>query len=486
MLTRLEVNGFKNLVDFSVDFGPFTCITGPGGVGKSNLFDAIQFLSLLTEFPINEAASRIRNPGRETADVAELFFFDGSQRTDRIEIAAEMVIRGKVTDDFGRASEASSSFLRYEVSFRYAPPSSVDGSIGGIILEREELRPIIEARASHHLKFPHSKRRFRDGAVYNNRHARSGFISTSDDPETGQPVVMVHQDGGYPARGRPSPAHAARRIAVATENTAATPTVLAAKREMQGWQVLDLDPVAMRRPDRYSQPPGVANDGAHIPATLHNWISTAQENGFDPESALDRLTASISDVVPLGKTSVSREDVLGLLSLVLEEPSGITFGASTVSDSTLRFLAFAVLAQTPGPPSLLCIESPETGLALDSLDALNSILHQMATNPNAEIGPDNPLRQVIAISQSPYLLQLQEMQDLLLGQPLRPSVTGSDPNQHILRFRPHAGTWRCVDPEDGIDLTSMLSYPLPAQKLQIGFPSQFWNDAYRLRPGAGF
>lgn len=40
MLTRLEVDGFKNLLDFPVDFGPFNCIAGPNGVGKSNLFDA--------------------------------------------------------------------------------------------------------------------------------------------------------------------------------------------------------------------------------------------------------------------------------------------------------------------------------------------------------------------------------------------------------------------------------------------------------------
>ena len=62
MLTRLEVNGFKNLVDFSVDFGPFTCITGPGGVGKSNLFDVIRFLSLLTEYPHGQRSSVAADP----------------------------------------------------------------------------------------------------------------------------------------------------------------------------------------------------------------------------------------------------------------------------------------------------------------------------------------------------------------------------------------------------------------------------------------
>ena len=74
MLTKLEVNGFKNLVDFSLDFGPYTCIAGPNGVGKSNIFDAIQFLSLLTEYTIEQAALQVRNSGEDTGDIADLFF----------------------------------------------------------------------------------------------------------------------------------------------------------------------------------------------------------------------------------------------------------------------------------------------------------------------------------------------------------------------------------------------------------------------------
>ena len=47
MLTRLKVSGFKNLVDVDVRFGPFTCIAGANGIGKSNLFDVTTFLSAL-------------------------------------------------------------------------------------------------------------------------------------------------------------------------------------------------------------------------------------------------------------------------------------------------------------------------------------------------------------------------------------------------------------------------------------------------------
>lgn len=52
MLTQLKVSGFKNLVDVDVHFGPFTCVAGANGVGKSNLFDAIKFLSAIADSKI--------------------------------------------------------------------------------------------------------------------------------------------------------------------------------------------------------------------------------------------------------------------------------------------------------------------------------------------------------------------------------------------------------------------------------------------------
>jgi len=60
MLTRLKINGFKNLVNVDVRFGPFTCIAGANGVGKSNLFDAIRFLSALANTTLLGAASSVR------------------------------------------------------------------------------------------------------------------------------------------------------------------------------------------------------------------------------------------------------------------------------------------------------------------------------------------------------------------------------------------------------------------------------------------
>ena len=102
MLTRLEVDGFKNLVDFSVEFGPFTCMAGPNGAGKSNVFDAIHLLSLLADNTLTEAALSIRGTGDvKSGDIRDLFCSDGSGRVDEFRIAAEMIVKPVVTDDFG-------------------------------------------------------------------------------------------------------------------------------------------------------------------------------------------------------------------------------------------------------------------------------------------------------------------------------------------------------------------------------------------------
>lgn len=73
MLTRLHIKGFKNLVDVDIRFGPFTCIAGANGVGKSNLFDAIAFLSALSEKPLIDAALSVRDEGAKQVTY-EAFF----------------------------------------------------------------------------------------------------------------------------------------------------------------------------------------------------------------------------------------------------------------------------------------------------------------------------------------------------------------------------------------------------------------------------
>ena len=467
MLTKLEVNGFKNLVDFSLDFGPYTCIAGPNGVGKSNIFDAIQFLSLLTECTINEAALQLRNSGEDTGDIAELFFRGIHEKDRRLEFAADMIVNREVTDDFGREAKASSSFLHYELAFRYEQPSATVGHLGGLVLEKEVLRPITTGQAGQFIKFPHSKSKFRDSAVYNNRHSQSGYISTTED--NGQTVIVVHQDGGSHGRGRPAPAKGANRTIIGTENTTTTPTILAARQEMQNWRILALEPAAMRRPDRYTQAPGIAANGAHIPSTLNHFANLdCQEDTFAT------VARRLSFMIPIQALKVVNDDVRQLLSLELEEKPGLFLRANSVSDGTLRFLALVILAEVSGTTGLYCMEEPENGIHPAKLPAMHDLLQDIAINVNEPICADNPLRQVIVATHSPYFVQLQSTADLVLAREKMWKSSTGDPSQS-LKCSPYKDSWRCKRGErDFADLIEFQSYLMPPEGAQIGFPASFW------------
>ncbi len=476
MLTRLEVNGFKNLVDFALDFGPYTCIAGPNGVGKSNIFDAIRFLSLLTENTINDAALQIRNAGEETGDIEDLFFYGVGQRNHRMQFAAEMIVGESVRDDFGREAKASSSFLRYEVAFRYAPPSLTTGYLGGLLLEGEKLEHITKGQATHHLKFPHNKTKFRDSVVYNNRRLSAGFISTQTDPETEQAAIFVHQDGGSRGPGRPSPAQGATRTIIGTENTSATPTILAARREMKNWRVLALDPAAMRRPDRYTQTPGIGADGAHIPATLRHQSNVDTLAGERSDAVYQMMSVILSDLVPIKNVSVAEDDVRQLLSLEIEEQSGMKLRANSISDGTLRFLALAALTEVADQTTVICMEEPENGIHPAKLEAMHGLLKEIAVDPEERVDAENPLRQVIVATHSPFFVQLQSKADLVLAKSKMTSSASGALGEHLMECHPYERTWRCSADQTGINLLALQSYLMPPKTAQIAFPQEFWES----------
>ena len=481
MLTRLEVNGFKNLVNFSLDFGPYTCIAGPNGVGKSNIFDAIRFLSLLTEHTINDAALQIRNAGEETGDIEDLFFYGGGKRCHRMRFLAEMIVGANVQDDFGREAKASSSFLRYEVAFGYAPPSPTAGYLGGLVLEEEKLTHITKGQAARHLKFPHHKGQFRDSVVYNNRR-NSAYISTEPEAESGQTTIVVHQDGGSHGRPRPAAAQGAVRTIIGTENTAATPTILAARHEMQSWLVMAFDPAAMRRPDRFTQPPGIAENGAHIPATLQHLSNFIGQHDLDYD-LFAIVSSRLSELAPVRRVNVVEDKERQLLALELREPSGLTLRANSISDGTLRFLALVALSEVFDDSAVICMEEPENGIHPAKLGAMNRLLHDIAVDADEAVDFDNPLRQVIVATHSPYFVQLQTPDNLVLAKTPAVRRPSGDPI-FPLKCYPLEGSWRSRTTQDGksqraVGLLELQAFLMPPPDGQLAFPWEYAQSAWK-------
>ena len=138
MLTRLKVSGFKNLVDVDVRFGTFTCVAGANGVGKSNLFDAIRFLSALADLPLIEAALSVRDEGGKTGDIRSLFHRVGTEYASEMSFTAEMIVPAEGVDDLGQTAKASITFLRYSLELAYREDDSFR-SLGSLELLKEEL-----------------------------------------------------------------------------------------------------------------------------------------------------------------------------------------------------------------------------------------------------------------------------------------------------------------------------------------------------------
>lgn len=192
MLTRLKVSGFKNLVDVDICFGPFTCIAGANGVGKSNLFDAILFLSALSEKTFREAAMSVRDDEGKTTDVKSLFHRVGDYSENKISLEAEMIVPEKGVDDLGVEAEASITFLKYSLELEYKE-DQILGSQGRIELIKEELTHINIGDTPKHLLFPHSLT-WRKSAVSGRR--QKPFISTVNRERESDIVIRLHQDRG--------------------------------------------------------------------------------------------------------------------------------------------------------------------------------------------------------------------------------------------------------------------------------------------------
>jgi len=416
MLTRLKVSGFKNLVDVDVRFGPFTCVAGANGVGKSNLFDAIRFLRALTNETMVNAALSVRAGGERSADIRSLFHRIGDKFTKEISFEAEMIIPSEGIDDLGQKAKAGITFLRYTVVLAYRVDKGLP-SLGSLELIREDLDYIKLSEAWRHLRFPHKASIWRKSAVRGKR--TSPFISTGYQGENR--IIKLIQEGGGRKTKTVSASNLPRTV-LSTVNTIENPTALLARREMQSWQLLQLEPSSIREPDRFITHAGLGPDGSHLAATLYylahshkytNHTSKDEAAVWFYDKVAARLSELIDDVYSI---RIDRDERRRLLTLELTDHNGTVYPAHLLSDGTLRFLALAVLESDPKTSGLICLEEPEDSIYPERIPALLQLLQDIATDVKNQIGPSNPLRQVIVNTHSPAVVNLVPDDSLLVAE----------------------------------------------------------------------
>ncbi len=453
MLTRLKIKGFKN-IDIDVQLGPFTCIAGGNGIGKSNVFDAIAFLSALADKSLIDAALSVRGGAGRTGDVRSLFRRTGDKIADTIDFLAEMIIPERGVDDLGQPAEASMTYLQYRLGLRYRADSA-GLPLGRIELVYEDLTHLNKSSAKKSLGFP-TRRAWMESVIHGRR--TSSYISTENS------IVSLHADAGGGTGGRPRkvPANSLPRTMLSSVNNAAEHrTLVLARQEMKSWMELQLEPSALRSPDPFTAPHTIGANGEHLPATLYHLAHGAAliEPGAD-QNLYARVANRLSELIEnVDSISVDVDERRQLLNVVMTDLLGTTHVAGSLSDGTLRFLALTVMEADPSPRALICLEEPENGMHPSRIRPMLRLLQEIAVDPTEPIGPDNLLRQVIVNTHSPSVVAEVPEDSLLIAHAVKDSTTSRRAMMLSLAALPN--TWRKNEPF--VSRGDLLDYLNPLQ-----------------------
>ncbi|MCC7372962.1 MAG: AAA family ATPase [Chloroflexi bacterium] len=461
MLTRLKVNGFKNLVDVDVRFGPFTCIAGVNGSGKSNLLDAIRFLSLLAEKPLVEAARAVRGSGNRAMDIRSLFHRVGDQYVDEMSFEAEMIVPAEGVDDLGQPVTTGDTLMRYSLDLGYQGYSRSDPSLP-LRINREELVSVDMATATHEPGFAMAPI-WRQSAIRSATQSSRTFISYRHGQRTSI-IQGTRVTNGATNEAGISVTSALPRTVLSSGAASLEPILALTRQELRSWRVIQMDPSAMRMPDSLESPPILGSDGAHLAAALYRVAHTPPTDGRDPEEAEAAVYTSVANrlYTLLGEildVEVEHDDTREELTLFVKHRDGTRHPARALSDGTLRFLALAIL-EAQEQSEVLCIDEIENGIHPERIPALLELLQAIAVDTRFPIEAGNPLRQVIISTHSPSVV-LQIPADSLVMAELWPSHDERGRFKRA-RFRGLANTWR--DPEPGRDslaLGALLRYLNP-------------------------
>lgn len=445
MITRLKVSGFKNLVDIDIRLGPFTCIAGLNGVGKSNLFDAIRFLSFSASMTLADAASRIRDEGGRFTDIRGLFTQFGQNRSEVMTFEVEMLTAREAVDDLGSMAQAKANFLKYKLEVRYRNAGNNGQRADGFEIIREELTHIPKGRISYNLPFASQAKAWIKSFVHV-EHRNAPFISTAVDE--GKTVIRIHQDGG--SSGRPNTmASNLPRTVLSIANAAESPTALCARREMESWMFLQLEPSSLRKADDFASPKALTHEGAHLPAALYALVTdarAAKSNTQDADAAEAQVYATVANrlrqlIDGVRDIRVDRDEKRDTLTLEAIDESGTAYPAKALSDGTLRFLALAILEYDSSGRNVICLEEPENGIHPTRIPAMLQLLQDVATDLDENVDATNPPRQIIINTHSPIVVRCIPEGSLVLAK----STQYLDQTGRIglrLQFKQLPNTWR--------------------------------------------
>ena len=417
MITRIEIDGFKSFEKFRLNFRPFSAVVGPNASGKSNLFDALRFLSALAQDDIRSAMQALRG------EPLELFRITTNGSVEKMTLAVEVILPLEGLDPFGTHYMISAQRLRYEVSLGLKKDSY--SRLSGIRLLGESCEQI------------HKKDEYLDYVIegeYNYSYRKKPFMNTI--VENGVKVIEVRQDGvtetGTSRRGRPLKISAGEstRTALSAVSNAEFPHLFALKELLASINFLEINPNSARKPSDIFEEKKLRPDASNLAAVLA-YLKDATATNLQPDGCLNDISMDLSSLISsVSKVEVKDRKDAKEYDFSIRMSDGVEWSSRVISDGTLRLLALLSIVDDPFKFGVLCFEEPENGVHEGRVQSLIELLRD-ATYPEHQ---GHPPFQILINTHSPAVLRSLDDKEVIVSDTVR-VVNAKGITTHRTRMR---------------------------------------------------
>ncbi|ACU70244.1 SMC domain protein [Catenulispora acidiphila DSM 44928] len=360
IITRIEIDGFKSFVDFSLDLHPFTVLIGANASGKSNVLDAVRFLTTAVSADLPSAVSSVRGDG-------ESLFHQYSDGTR----APEMRFALEFLTDFG---EHVGNRWRYEATI----------GRGGAAADRRMryLSEVIERRlgADHWFDFVGASGQFRQLHQRDQGMRPDQAVAKRGLRRSLLGMTPVMSDG--------------KEVAWLTDLALG----------LEGVKVYQFEGSALRQLSSMADEGQMASDGAGLPGYLHRIRESTRSEDHPVGAMADvqlELRGLLSDVP---RFDVVVDNVRRDIRVEFAARNQPPFPASEASDGTLSALATIAALNDSEQTAPLLFDEPEAFLHPQAFRRLLRLLREMTSDPGNDEA-DWPLRQVVIASHSAEILR---------------------------------------------------------------------------------
>lgn len=382
MITRIEINGFKTFTNFVMEFTPLTVIAGANASGKSNLFDALNLLSNLSDSDLRTAFKNLRGESEE-----QFTHYSEDQHANQIKIAVELLVDQTIKDNWGEEANLKYTRLRYEIEIERSRNSR---GFEDLKITHEQLTPLKHQEDKWVKKnIPKENLDFWRPKVKAGKRGVPYILTQSNGDKK---TIKIPLDG-KPGPGREFSASDITQSALSSVNSVEFRHILAVKTEMQNWRFLQLNPEDLRKPSSRLAEDYISHSGGNLASTL---FRINQED----ELILNDIELELNNLLPnFTKIAIQEDLAENRFIIKLSGDDGRQFTSRVLSEGTLRILVLCILKYDRKYKGILCFEEPENGIHPFRLKMMGELLLGLSSD-FSHTEEKTPLRQIIVNTHS--------------------------------------------------------------------------------------